>query len=52
MNSRTCRSTGLAALGEKLRPRARALEVAQDQALTEKRFVADLGGETAPWQPH
>ncbi len=39
---------GLAALGEKLRPGARALEIAQDR-LTEKRFVAALGGETAPW---
>ena len=39
---------GLAALGDALRPNARALEIAQDR-LTEKRFVAALGGETAPW---
>ena len=39
----------LAALGH-VRPNARALGVAQDR-LTEKRFVADLGGRTAPFEP-
>lgn len=34
--------------GVQLLPSARALEVAQDR-LNEKRFVADLGGTTAPW---
>lgn len=35
---------------EKLAPGPRALEVAQDR-LTEKRFVEDLGGRPAPFQP-
>ncbi|HEX7852995.1 MAG TPA: 5-(carboxyamino)imidazole ribonucleotide synthase [Sphingobium sp.] len=39
----------LAALGH-VRPNARALGIAQDR-LTEKRFVADLGGRTAPFEP-
>ncbi|MET0364610.1 MAG: 5-(carboxyamino)imidazole ribonucleotide synthase [Sphingobium sp.] len=39
----------LAALGH-IRPNARALGIAQDR-LTEKRFVADLGGRTAPFEP-
>jgi 5-(carboxyamino)imidazole ribonucleotide synthase len=33
-----------------VRPGARSLEVAQDRA-NEKRFVAELGGATAPWAP-
>jgi 5-(carboxyamino)imidazole ribonucleotide synthase len=33
-----------------VRPGLRALEIAQDR-LAEKRFVADLGGRTAPWAP-
>ncbi|CAN5334758.1 5-(carboxyamino)imidazole ribonucleotide synthase [soil metagenome] len=33
-----------------VRPDARALGIAQDR-LTEKRFVADLGGRTAPFEP-
>lgn len=39
----------LSALGH-VRPNARALGTAQDR-LTEKRFVADLGGRTAPFEP-
>lgn len=39
----------LAAMGAKLLPSARALEVAQDR-VSEKRFVEDLGGKPAPWQ--
>jgi 5-(carboxyamino)imidazole ribonucleotide synthase len=33
-----------------VRPGLRPLEIAQDR-LAEKRFVADLGGRTAPWAP-
>ncbi|MET0362336.1 MAG: 5-(carboxyamino)imidazole ribonucleotide synthase [Sphingobium sp.] len=39
----------LAGLGH-VRPNARALGIAQDR-LVEKRFVADLGGRTAPFAP-
>jgi len=39
----------LAALGH-VRPNARALGIAQDR-LSEKRFVCDLGGRTAPFEP-
>lgn len=39
----------LAALGH-VRPNARALGIAQDR-LSEKRFVSDLGGRTAPFEP-
>jgi len=39
----------LTAMGAKLLPSARTLEVAQDR-VSEKRFVEDLGGTPAPWQ--
>lgn len=40
--------TPLKALGDRLLPNARALEVAQDR-VSEKRFVEELGGNPAPW---
>ncbi len=39
----------LAQLGDKLRPGARSLEIAQDRA-TEKQFIERAGGRVAPWR--
>ncbi len=39
----------LAALGDKLRPGIRSLEVAQDRAV-EKRFIESTGARVAPWR--
>ncbi len=39
----------LAALGEKLRPGTRSLEIAQDRAV-EKRFLEANGARVAPWR--
>ena len=39
----------LRALGDKLKPGARSLAVAQDRAL-EKQFISDSGGRVAPWR--
>ena len=39
----------LAALGDKLRPGVRSLEVAQDRAV-EKRFIESCGAAVAPWR--
>ncbi|MEO7503784.1 MAG: 5-(carboxyamino)imidazole ribonucleotide synthase [Sphingomicrobium sp.] len=39
----------LAALGDKLRPGTRSLEIAQDRAV-EKRFIEGNGGRVAPWR--
>lgn len=39
----------LAALGDKLRPGVRSLEVAQDRAV-EKRFIESCGASVAPWR--
>ena len=45
-NSRTYRSARSRVLGEKLRPGARSLAVAQDRAV-EKQFIEDCGGRVA-----
>ncbi len=39
----------LAALGDKLRPGTRSLEIAQDRAV-EKRFIEGTGARVAPWR--
>ncbi len=39
----------LAALGDKLRPGTRSLEIAQDRA-REKRFIESIGARVAPWR--
>ena len=39
----------LSALGGKLRPGTRSLEIAQDRA-REKRFIEECGGRVAPWR--
>ena len=39
----------LAALGDKLRPSTRSLEIAQDRAV-EKRFIEAAGARVAPWR--
>jgi len=41
--------TPLAALGDKLLPGARSLEIAQDRAV-EKRFIEGAGARVAPWR--
>jgi 5-(carboxyamino)imidazole ribonucleotide synthase len=42
-------AASLAQLGDKLRPGARSLEIAQDRA-TEKQFIERAGGRVAPWR--
>ena len=42
-------ASSLAELGDKLRPGARSLEIAQDRA-AEKQFVERNGGRVAPWR--
>ena len=48
-NSRICRSGRCEVLGEKLRPGARSLAVAQDRA-GEKQFIEECGARVAPWR--